>query len=352
VRFRENVEGVALYQGEEDELRGFENRFASVFSNWWAIMRRQKRLAWFTASYGQAAFVVPFIVAAPRFFSGALPLGGLMQTAGAFGYVRDALTWFITAYVSFAGWKAAADRLTSFRDAIQSAREEQRSNTEIEVLDGTGTALELDLVELDRPTGVPLLTPAKLQVQPGSRILIQGPSGSGKSTLLRAIAGIWPFGRGVIRRPRGFEPLFLPQRPYFPLGTLREAMCYPTPCSLFADHEIKSVLESVGLAHLIVRLDESANWSLTLSGADQQRVAFARALLQRPNWLFLDEATSNLDDGSQAKLYELLTDRLPDTTLVSIAGRERLAGHHGERWELRNTRGDAFELRKLAAQPA
>jgi len=269
--------------------------------------------------------VVPFIVAAPRFFSGALPLGGLMQTASAFGYVRDALTWFITAYVSFAGWKAAADRLTSFRDAIQSAREEQRSNTEIEVLDGTGTALELDLVELDRPTGVPLLTPAKLQVQPGSRILIQGPSGSGKSTLLRAIAGIWPFGRGVIRRPRGFEPLFLPQRPYFPLGTLREAMCYPTPCSLFADHEIKSVLESVGLAHLIVRLDESANWSQALSGADQQRVAFARALLQKPGWLFLDEATSNLDASSRTKLYQLLTDRLPQTTIVSIAGGEGLA---------------------------
>ena len=352
VRFRDNAEGVALYHGEADELGGFRGRFATVFSNAWAIIRRQRRLAWFTSSYGQVAVVVPFIVAAPRFFSGALPLGGLMQTASAFGYVRDALTWFITAYVSFAGWKAAADRLTSFRDAIQSAREEQRSNTEIEVLDGTGTALELDLVELDRPTGVPLLTPAKLQVQPGSRILIQGPSGSGKSTLLRAIAGIWPFGRGVIRRPRGFEPLFLPQRPYFPLGTLREAMCYPTPCSLFADHEIKSVLESVGLAHLIVRLDESANWSQALSGADQQRVAFARALLQKPGWLFLDEATSNLDASSRTKLYQLLTDRLPQTTIVSIAGGEGLARYHAQKWEMRSARGDAYELHALDAHPA
>jgi len=352
VRFRDNLDGVALYHGEQDELIGFRARFANVFANWWAIVRGQKRLAWFTASFGQAAAVVPFLIAAPRYFSGAMPLGGLMQTAGAFGYVRESLSWFINAYVTFASWKAAVDRLTSFHNTVEAARAAQRTNAGLQVIEGTGDDLELSQLELDRPSGTPLVTASKFSIARGARVLIQGASGSGKSTLLRAIAGIWPFGRGTIRRPRGFAPLFLPQRAYFPLGTLREAMCYPTPCSLFTDAQLNETLESVGLAHLIPRLDESANWSLTLSGADQQRVAFARALLQRPNWLFLDEATSNLDDGSQAKLYELLTDRLPDTTLVSIAGRERLAGHHGERWELRNTRGDAFELRKLAAQPA
>jgi putative ATP-binding cassette transporter len=193
VRFRDNVEGVALYHGEVDELSGFRARFASVFSNWWAIIRRQKHLAWFTASYGQVAVVVPFVVAAPRFFSGALPLGGLMQTASAFGYVRDALTWFITAYVSFAGWKAAADRLTTFHDAIQTARDEQGSNSQIEVINGPGADLELDRVELNRPTGAPLVNQANLEIEPGSRILIQGPSGSGKSTLLRAIADAMQF---------------------------------------------------------------------------------------------------------------------------------------------------------------
>ena len=216
VRLRDNADGVALYQGEADELRGLRAQFGSVFSNWWAIMRRQKRLAWFTASYGQAAVVVPFIVTAPRFFSGAMQLGGLMQTASAFGYVRDALTWFINAYVGFASWKAAADRLTSFRDAIEVAREEQRSGSRPQLLDGPGANLELDQVELDRPTGTPLISVSAMQIEPGSRILIKGPSGSGKSTLLRAIAGIWPFGRGTIRRPREFDALFLPDRAVFP----------------------------------------------------------------------------------------------------------------------------------------
>jgi putative ATP-binding cassette transporter len=352
VRFRDNVEGVALYHGEADELSGFRGRFATVFLNWRAIIRRQKRLAWFTASYNQVAVVVPFIVAAPRFFSGALPLGGLMQTAGAFGYVRDALTWFITAYVGFATWKAAADRLTSFHDAIQTARDEQHSHPQIEVTAGPDADLKLDRVALNRPTGTPLVAPASLDVHPGSRIVIQGPSGSGKSTLLRAIAGIWPFGRGAIRTPREFDPLFLPQRPYFPLGTLREAMCYPTPCTLFTSDQLKDVLESVGLAHLISRLDDSANWSLALSGADQQRVAFARALLQRPKWLFLDEATSNLDDSSRAKLYQLLTDRLPDTTIVSIAGGEGLTYQNAQRLEMRSTQGDTYELREMVPRLA
>jgi putative ATP-binding cassette transporter len=352
VRLRDNADGVALYQGEGDELRGVRAQFSTVFSNWWEIMRRQKRLAWFTASYGQAAVVVPFIVAAPRFFSGALPLGGLMQTAGAFGYVRDALTWFVNAYVGFAGWKAAADRLTTFSTAIDTAREQQRSPLRPQVIDGTGADLKLDQVELDRPTGAPLINVSKLEIEPGSRTLIQGPSGAGKSTLLRAIAGIWPFGRGTIRRPHEFDALFLPDRAYFPLGTLREAICYPKPCTLFTDAQLQDALDSVGLPHLLLRLDESGNWSQTLSGADQQRVGFARALLHRPQWLFLDEATSDLDDASQMKLYELLTRRLPTTAIVSITGHEQLACHHVKRWELRGTRNGAYELLELGAQVA
>ena len=254
VRFRDNMEGVALYRGEEDELNGFRSRFGNVFSTWWAIMRRQRKLAWFTAGYGQAATIVPFIAAAPRFFSGALPLGGLMQTAGAFGYVRDALSWFVNAYVAFASWKAAVDRLTTFREAIDGAQQNQRSKVGIQVRDGPTADLEFDQVKLDSPSGTPLVAVGKLEVSPGSRVFIQGASGSGKSILLRAIAGIWPFGHGSIRRPDPFDALFLPQLAYFPLGTLREAMCYPTPCSLFTDIQLKEALESVDLAHLIPAL--------------------------------------------------------------------------------------------------
>ncbi len=346
VRFRDNMEGVALYHGEADELSSFRTRFTDVFSNWWAIMRRQKRLAWFTASYSQTAVVVPFIVAAPRYFAGTLPLGGLMQTASAFGYVRDALTWFINAYVAFATWKAAVDRLTTFHNAILTAQEAQRSTPGVQVIEGASPDLQFEQVELDHPTGGALLTLDALDIAPGSRVLFQGPSGSGKSTLLRAIAGIWPFGRGVIKRPRDFNALFLPQAAYFPLGSLREAMCYPTPCGAFSETQVKEALDSVGLSHLVARLDESANWTHALSGADQQRVAFARALLQKPKWLFLDEATSSLDARSQTALYDLLISKLPDTTMISTASGEELAGRHLQTWALR-ARGGAFELQKV-----
>jgi vitamin B12/bleomycin/antimicrobial peptide transport system ATP-binding/permease protein len=352
VRFRETMEGVAFYRGEGGELRGFRARFASIFGNWWDIMRRQKQLTWFTAGYGQLAVVVPFAVAMPRYLSGALALGGLMQTVNAFGYVRESLSWFMNAYVAFAGWKAAADRLTTFRSAMSTAHEEQRSAPGIEVVSGSGTGLQLDAVELSRPTGAPLLVPVTLKIEPKSRILVNGPSGSGKSTLLRAIAGIWPFGHGVIRTPRRFDALFLPQRPYFPLGTLREAVCYPSAPDAYGDDEIDAALHSVGLSRLTAQLDRSALWSEELSGADQQRIGFARALLQRPAWLFCDEATSNLDDASQDALYQLLSRKLPNTTIVTIAGREELAAHHTRRWELHGTDGAVFELRDLGALPA
>ena len=347
MRFRENMEGVALYRGEDDELRGFGTRFNSIYSNWWAIMKRQKQLTWFTSGYGQLAVIFPFVVAAPRFFSGAIALGGLMQTASAFGFVRESLSWFINVYTSFAEWKATVDRLIGFHQAIEATRRAQRENPGVELMSGPEGTLKLDRLELGLPTGEVLVSDASLDIASGSRILIQGPSGSGKSTLFRAIAGIWPFGRGRILHPANFDRLFLPQRPYFPLGNLREAVCYPVRTEAFTDVQIAEALTAVGLPHLLVRLDESADWSTQLSGGEQQRVAFARALLEKPAWLFLDEATSNLDDASQAELYELLTDRLKDTTIVSIAHRNDLARFHGQRLELR--RG-VREMSSLAPQ--
>ena len=349
VRFRENMEGVALYRGEEDELTTFRGRFMHVVENWWSIMQRQKKLTWFTSGYAQVAVIFPYVVAAPRFFSGAIALGGLMQTASAFGQVRVALSWFIGAYTSFAAWKATVDRLTGFHKAIVAAQEHHRTHPGIAVSADGGGQIELDHVELDLPNGQPLLSNAKLNIAAGARILLQGASGCGKSTLFRAIAGIWPFGRGHVRVPKDFRALFLPQRPYFPLGTLRCAVAYPAASDAFSDDEVMDALTAVGLPHFIARLDESANWSMQFSGGEQQRVAFARALLQKPAWLFLDEATSNLDDASQAQLYEVLTQRLKGTAIVSIAHRDELAPYHAQHVELHPTAGGTHEL--LAEEP-
>src|SRR4029077_6516171 len=347
VRFRENMEGVALYHGEEDEMRGPRNRFTQVFTNWWSIMRRQKNLNFFTIGYNQAAVVFPFLVGAPRFFSGAIPMGGLIQISHAFGKVQDALSWFINLYSSVAAWRATVERLTGFHNAVAMCQEQTRNNPGIATVSDGGATLALDHVELDLPNGQPLLANGSLTIAQGSRVLLQGPSGSGKSTLFRALAGIWPFGRGRIYQPQDFNALFLPQRPYFPLGTLREVVLYPKSSRSCGEEEVVDTLTAVGLAHLIARLDESANWAMQLSGGEQQRVAFARALLQKPSWLFLDEASSNLDDASQARLYDLLTHRLKDCTIVSIAHREELASYHQQRVTMQPGPGGVHRLSKL-----
>ncbi len=327
-RFRENTESVALYQGEDDERRGFAKRFALLAQNWWGIMKRQKLLNTFTNGYSQAAIIFPYIVAAPRYFAGKLELGDLTQTASAFGYVQNSLSWFINVYPEFAGWKATVDRLTGFHNAIGAAQSEARSDSGV-VIDGSESgSLHIDGLDLALPNGQVLLAGASETLAAGERVLVRGPSGSGKSTLFRALAGIWPFGRGRIRTPRGFAPLFLPQRPYFPIGTLRESVTYPAKPGSFDDAQLRTTLGDVGLTHLAGRLDETAQWNQQLSGGEQQRVAFARALLLRPKWLFLDEATANLDPAAEAELYALLNERLPETAIVSIAHRPELDRHH------------------------
>ena len=336
VRFRENSEGVALYRGEEDELRGFRSRFASVVDNWWAIMKRQKLLTFFTVGYSQAAVVFPFVVGAPRYFSGAIQLGGLVQISNAFGQVQGALSWFIDAYTTFASWKATVDRLTGFRKAIFLTQEESRAGTGPTVVaDAASNDLELRDLELGLPTGRVLLSGIDADIERGEHVLIKGPSGSGKSTLFRAIAGIWPFGTGQVKLPREFHPLFLPQRPYFPIGTLRQVVSYPAAIEAFSDSQVRGALAVAGLGHLVDRLDEQHNWAQQLSGGEQQRVAIARALLQRPAWLFLDEATSALDEPSQTQMYELLMEWLKDATIVSIAHSSALAEFHGKLLELK-----------------
>jgi putative ATP-binding cassette transporter len=353
VRFRENSEGVALYHGEEDELRGFRTRFADVVENWWAIMKRQKLLTFFTVGYSQVAVVFPFVVGAPRYFSGTIQLGGLIQISNAFGQVQGALSWFIDAYTTFASWKATVDRLTGFHNAMVRAREESRAGLGPVVVPGARVEeLELRNLELALPTGRVLLSGIDANIERGERVLIKGPSGSGKSTLFRAIAGIWPFGNGQVRLPREFNALFLPQRPYFPIGTLRQAVSYPSASGAFTDTQVRDALALTGLGHLADWLDEQQNWAQQLSGGEQQRVAIARALLHRPAWLFLDEATSALDEPSQAYVYQLLAKHLKDATIISIAHRSALANFHRKFWELKpNGEGTTRMIASAAAVP-
>jgi vitamin B12/bleomycin/antimicrobial peptide transport system ATP-binding/permease protein len=327
VRLRENAEGIALYRGEREELANLRARFASVISNWWAIMKKRKQLGWFTYSYGQLAIIFPFVVAAPRYFSGQIPLGGLMQTASAFGQVQGALSWFIDAYTQFASWKATVDRLTGFSAALERVRVEagrldgDREQGATENLETRGLALAL-------PQGKPLLAPTTLQLKRGEAVLVSGPSGAGKSTLFRALAGIWPYWHGKILLPAGARLLFLPQKPYLPIGALKHAVCYPTDAAARSDEEVGEALRAVGLGHFAQDLSRSENWAQVLSGGEQQRLAFAPALINKPDWLFLDEATASLPDDTQAALYSLLKAQLPGTTVVSVGHRASLAQFH------------------------
>ncbi|CAO3404208.1 ABC transporter ATP-binding protein/permease [Azospirillum palustre] len=354
VRLRENAESVALQQGEVQEARGFGDRFARVVANWWSLMRTQKRLVWFTSAYGQIAIIFPLLVAAPRYFSGALPLGSLMQTSQAFGQVQGAMSWFIDAYMNLADWHATTSRLTGFHHAVATVRAGARDHAGVERTAAADGALTLDGLALTLPDGGTPLVHADLTVQPGESLLITGPSGSGKSTLLRAIAGIWPFGRGRIALPSGIMAaggatasngsMVLPQKPYLPIGSLRAAVAYPATPDAFPDEAVREVLDAVGMAGFADRLAEEDHWSQRLSGGEQQRIAIARALLHKPDWLYLDEATSACDPETEERLYGLLRARLPGTTLVSIGHRPSLAAFHDRRMTVRRNGDGVGEL--------
>jgi putative ATP-binding cassette transporter len=328
VRFRENTEGVALYRGETDELRGFRERFEAVVMNWWNIMRRQKRLTYFTAGYGQAAWIFPSVVAAPRYFRGELALGGLMQTVGAFNQLQDSLSFFVQSYKQVAEWCSVVERLDGFERALERVRIQAETGSRIRHAHGENTLLTFNGVDLYRPDGQSLIANVNLSLLRGDTVLLGGASGSGKSTLLRAIAGIWPFGCGEIHGPRDCHILFLPQKPYLPIGTLREVVSYPMPTGGVDNATLREALDVVGLPRLVGRLDEAAHWALQLSPGEQQRIAFARALVQKPDWLFLDEATSALDEATETRLYRLLRERLEGTTVFSVGHRATLRPFH------------------------
>ena len=345
VRFRENTEGVALYRGEADEFRGFLQRFEDVVRNWWGIMMRQKRMTYFTSGYGLGAWIVPSIVAAPRYFRGELGLGGLMQTSQAFQQVQDALSFFVQSYKEIAAWCAVVERLAGFERTLEHVH--QQASSGFQRVDGRPGELTVTGADLYRPDGQILMANVNLKLERGDAVLLTGASGSGKSTLIRAIAGIWPFGRGEIRVAHDARMLFLPQRPYLPIGVLRDVVSYPIAAQGVDNAALREALEAVGLPELAARLDESAHWALRLSPGEQQRIAFARALVQKPEWLFLDEATSAVDEATEARLYRLLRERLPDTTLFSIGHRTTLHSFHARRLVVQlagNAPGTVVEL--------
>jgi putative ATP-binding cassette transporter len=346
-RLRENVEGVALHRGEAAEGAALKQRFGEVAENWWQIMWRTKKVIALTAGYNQAASVFPIVVVAPRFFSGEITLGMLTQTSGSFGQVQSSLSFFVNAYRTLAVWRATVGRLAGFRRAIDAAHAAARRGDGVSVAEGTAADWRMRDMDLRLPDGRRLLEEREVSLPPGESVVVTGRSGGGKSTLFRALAGIWPFGSGVVERPPGTH-MFLPQRPYLPLGTLRAVVSYPEDAGAYDDGRIGEALEAVGLGHMSGRLDEEAPWAQRLSGGEQQRVAVARAVLARPDWLFLDEATASLDPESEAHLYALLRRLLPGTTIVSIAHRPSVAALHDRNLVLEAEAGGG-RLREVAA---
>jgi putative ATP-binding cassette transporter len=334
VRVRENSEQIALLDGEGAERGRLLTRFGNIMANWHLLMSRQKRLTFFTAGYSQFSVVFPFIVVSPAYFAGVVQLGGLMQTSSAFGSVQGALSFFITVYRQLAEWRAVIERLAGFDSAVATARAAAKTPPVITLAPQQADAIHIEDLAVRLPNGAPLVNAKDITIAANDRVLVTGPSGSGKSTLFRAIAGAWPFGDGTIDVPKNAKVMMLPQRPYFPIATLGSAVIYPAEPGTFTHEQVVEAISAVGLPKLVERVDEEAHWNRMLSLGEQQRLGIARALLHKPDFLFLDEATASLDEPSEAALYKLLKERLMNCTIVSIGHRSTLAAFHSRRLTL------------------
>jgi vitamin B12/bleomycin/antimicrobial peptide transport system ATP-binding/permease protein len=350
VRTRENAEQIALLHGEPVERTRLLSRFALVVDNWLGIMQRTKKLTAFTATYSQASVIFPYVLIAPAYFAEKIQLGGMMQTASAFSSVQDSLSFFISSYRTLAEWQSVVARLSGFETSIENAAALIIKENILHVASDDKAVIDIEKLVVTLPNGAPLVTANGFNIRSGERTLLTGPSGAGKSTLFRAIADIWPFGTGSIAVPANATLMMLPQRPYFPIGSLQAGIVYPAEASAFSPDQVRDVVISVGLPQLASRLEEQAHWNRMLSLGEQQRLGVARALLHAPQYLFLDEATASLDEAAEAALYHLLEAKLPATTIVSIGHRSTLQAFHqrnvvltrdGDRFVLHNQSEDA-----------
>jgi len=332
MRFRDSVEAVALARGEEVERAGAMRRFRHVIANWWRLIVAQRNLTLLATGVGQANALVPLLVAAPAYFAGHITLGSIVQVRYAYAQVSASLSWFVNAYQEIARWRANVERLATFADVMETTDAEVAQGG-VQVASDEGDGLRLSDVRLMGRDGRVLFESANLALAAGENVALIGPSGLGKTVLVRAIAGLWPFGEGRIRLPRA-RILFMPQQPYFPIGTLRDVVSFPSASGAFSDAQVHEVLGLLGLSELVGRLDEIEQWERRLSPHEQQRLALARVFLHEPKWLLLDKATSALDEETEAAVYALLQCRLPHTTTISVAHRTTIAHYHGRSWIL------------------
>lgn len=349
-RLREYGEQVALLKGEKAETERLDRSFTQVVANFIQILSRRMKLTTFTAGYSQLSVVFPYVLQAPAFFAGKLTLGQFQQTASAFSRVQSAMSFFITAYSTLASFKANVDRLTTFNESMTRAERVGRETSLAVRVSGEEHDLTLQDLKLSLPDGRAIVNIDSFTFDEGPSVLVTGPSGSGKSTLLRAISGIWPFGSGQVHVPPGRRMMLIPQKPYIPVGTLRAAVTYPGLDQQFGDDEIRQALQAVNLGHLTDKLDVEDSWGHHLSGGEQQRLSLARALLAKPDWLFLDEATASLDEPMEAVVYGIISEQLPDTTVVSIGHRSTLIAMHDRQVVMHKGEGGLYGLRDATAQ--
>lgn len=346
VRVSESSESVAFYSGEEDERKLINHSFDRVLSVMVEVSSALAKLTWVTSGYGWVMIVLPIMVALPGFLHGSLDLGGLMMVVGAFNQVQQSLRWFVDNFARIADWRAALHRVVVFRDAIQMVDEYENQTENIELLLHPEGHLSFEATKVSLIDGEVVIADATAHIHPGERVLIVGESGSGKSTLFRAVGGLWPWGSGIIRVPPKEDMMFLPQRPYMPLGTLAQALNYPKTALNKNREAMEEALTRVNLADFIKVLDVEERWDRLLSLGQQQRLAFARLLLHKPKWVFLDEATSALDDENQDRVMSLFTQELNQTTILSIGHRQGLAAYHTRSLQLASSQAGTILRRR------
>jgi putative ATP-binding cassette transporter len=352
VRVNESGESIALHGGEKDEQRHLEAALAAVVDTMRRISSSLAHLTWITSGTGWLSLVVPILVAAPAYFGGSLTLGGLIMVAGAFTQVQGAMRWFVDNFSRLADWRAAVHRVARFREALDNLPAIEAGAEEIKHALHPDGYLAFEGVRILLPDGHIVIDDATVSITPGERVLIVGDTGRGKSTLFRAVAGLWPWGSGTILTPPPGEMAFLPQRPYLPLGTLRNALSYPSAADAFPEADIRKALERCDLGSLIAKLDRTERWDQELSLGEQERLAFARLLLHKPGWVFLDEATAALDEDSQRRVMRLFDDELKQTTVLSIGHRPDLAVYHTRTLQLvHGLDGDRLKLKPPPAPP-